>query len=65
MIEAEWLGGPEDGAVLALPDDTPFVVTAHPPAFVWHEEAQSPAEVELNERYHRVRRFSGKWYIVW
>ena len=66
MIEAEWLGGPEDGKVLALPDGTQEVQTAVLPPFDWAKEnvdALTPTEVVTLT--HWVIRRSGKWYIKW
>ena len=66
VIEAEWLGGPNDGDVLALPDDTHEVPTLHPgKPFDWVKENDALKEMELVVRAHQVVRQRGKWYIVW
>lgn len=66
MIEAEWLGGPEDGALLALRDDIHEVMTAHPPPFDWRREnVDANAPIEVKTLVHRVIERDGKWYIVW
>jgi hypothetical protein len=67
MIEAEWMGGPNDGARVALPDDSHEIRTMHPrlPAFDWVREHDAITEIDLDIRSHRVVRFHGKWYVVW
>ena len=67
-VIAEWLGGPEDGAVLELQSGTREVKTAHPQPFDWARDAvdsAEPTQIPVVELVHRVRKFSGKWYIVW
>ena len=67
VIEAEWLGGPQDGALLALKDDTQEVMTAHPqlPTFDWRRENDPVQEVKVTTLVHRVVMLHEKWYIVW
>jgi len=66
VIEAEWLGGPNDGDVLALPDDTHEVPTLHPgKPFDWVKENTEFAMTEIEVRSHRVVFWHGKWRIVW
>ena len=66
MIEAEWMGGPEDGKVLALPDGTHEVRTAVLPPFDWaRESVDASIPYEVGVLVHHLRRWSGKWYIVW
>ena len=67
MIEAEWLGGPDDGARVALADDTHAIGTMRPrlPAFDWVKENDPIKEIELDIVTHQVVRWRSKWYIVW
>jgi len=65
MIEAEWLGGPEDGKVVALPDDTHEVRTAVMPDFNWVRENDSPSEVDVQVLVHPVYQRWGRHWILW
>jgi hypothetical protein len=67
VIVAEWLGGPNDGATVALPDDSQTIRTMRPrlPAFNWVKENDPIKEIELDIVTHQVVRWRGKWYVIW
>jgi len=66
MIEAEWLGGPNDGDILAIPDGQFVVKTPVFPEWSWvRENYEGPQEADIVVLDHPVRQRNGRWYILW
>jgi hypothetical protein len=55
MIEATWVGGPNDGSVMALPSEDPFFLVMAPAfAYVEYEEPDDDATIVLPVMKARV-----------